>query len=82
MQRQLNPIGYDVVSIWICVAKDDIEPESLRLHITERNTTIYDGKPWSTTRSVPLQFAHMGQSLLMHTFTEHVAEYARILEGL
>lgn len=75
--RKLNEIGHDWVSITICVWKDDIEPESLRLHTVERNTTLYDGKPWSTTRSVPLQYARIGQNMHMNLFAEHVAQYAK-----
>jgi len=80
MQRQLNEIGHDYVSIGIYL--NDVNPDSLWVHAVERNTTIYDGKPWTSTQSVPLQFARIGQNQLMNLFAEHVAEYARISEGL
>lgn len=79
--RPLNEFGHDWVSITICVWRGDVDPDSLRLHIKERNTTLYGGKPWSGTNSVPLRYARFGQNLYMNLFTEHVMEYARLLEA-
>lgn len=74
--RPLSEVGHDTVSITICVHRDDPDLEELRCYITERNTTLYDGKPWNSCRTVPLQYARIGQNFWMNLFLEHVMYYA------
>lgn len=76
-RRPLNDTGHDIVSIILCVAKQDGRGrDELGCYVTERNTFLYGGKPWTNSKPVNLAFARIAQSLTMHQFAEHVEQYA------